>query len=257
MDNFIRETIVDVVGGYRGRTAYRTPLVGFAAASDQGFAGLRDVVGPGHLIPHDLLPGARTVVAFFVPFDSELVCLQREDSYVSRAWAEAYIETNRLIESVCGALGDALAEKGIMAAWQQPTHNFDPVELVSIWSHKHVAYLCGLGSFGRHRMLITRAGCAGRLGSLVTDAALPEETLAPHKRTADPTGEICLTWRGGPCDACIRRCPSGALTTDGFDRQRCYRYLLEVNDHFPDLGLCHVCGKCATGPCALSIPSVE
>ena len=179
MDAFIRETIVATIASYHGQTAYRTPLVGFAPADDPGFAGLRDVVAPGHLVPQDLLPGARTVVAFFVPFDRELVRLQRQDPYVSRAWAEAYIETNRLIDSVCRTLGDALAVKGVRAAWQQPTHNFDPVALVSCWSHKHVAYLCGLGSFGRHRMLITEAGCAGRLGSLVTDTDLPEAALAP------------------------------------------------------------------------------
>ncbi len=254
MDEFIRGTIVEAVGSYRGQTGYRTPLVGFTAADDPGFTGLREAVGPGHLLPQDLLPGARTVVAFFVPFDRELVRLQREDPYVSRAWAEAYIETNRLIDSVCHTLGDALAVKEIKAAWQQPTHNFDPVALVSFWSHKHVAYLCGLGSFGRHQMLITRAGCAGRLGSLVTDAVLPEASLASPGTTADPTGEFCLAGRGGHCDTCIRRCPSGALTTDGLDKQRCYRYLLEVNDHFPDLGLCDVCGKCATGPCALRMP---
>jgi epoxyqueuosine reductase QueG len=194
------------------------------------------------------------VVAFFVPFDGELVRLQRHDPYVNRAWAEAYIETNRLIESVCQVLGDALARKGVRAAWQQPTHNFDQVELVSCWSHKHVAYLCGLGSFGRHRMLVTTAGCAGRLGSLVIDAALPVEAMALHRRTAEPNGKFCLTRDGGFCDICIRRCPSGALTSDGLDRQRCYRYLLEVNDRFPDLGLCDVCGKCATGPCALKMP---
>ena len=86
MKDFIWETIVEAVERHQGRTAYRTPLVGFTPASDPGFAGLREAVGPGHLMPQDLLPGAQTVAAFFVPFDRELVLLQRQDPSVNWAW---------------------------------------------------------------------------------------------------------------------------------------------------------------------------
>jgi epoxyqueuosine reductase QueG len=273
MESLIRGTIAGAVAGHQGRITYRAPLVGFTTASDPGFAELREAVGPGHLLPQDMLTGAQTVVAFFVPFDSGLVSLQREDPEVNRAWAEAYVETNLLIESVCGALGDALAGKGVRAVWQLPTHNFDRKTLLSVWSHKHVAYLCGLGSFGRHQMLITAAGCAGRLGSLVIDAALPEATGVFRSAEAPPGSkdagemsaaatagagvEFCLARRGGRCDTCIRRCPSGALTEQGLDKQRCLRQLIQVNKQFPDLSNCLVCGKCATGPCALSVPRPE
>jgi epoxyqueuosine reductase len=250
MQEFIRDVMVDAVGSYRGKTAYRTPLVGFAPADDPRFATLKEAVGPGHLMPQDLLPAARSVVAFFIPFTGELVRLNRDDPHVSRAWAEAYVETNRLIDDVCHTLADALGGRGVRAAWQQPTHNFDPHTLTSFWSHRHVAYLCSLGAFGRHHLLITAAGCAGRLGSLVLDAELPIAA-------AEAPREFCLYRRGRSCQACIRRCPSGALTADGLDRQRCYRHVLEVADHFRDLGLCDVCGKCATGPCALEVPGED
>lgn len=42
-----------------------------------------------------------------------------------------------------------------------------------------------------------------------------------------------------------------ALTVDGLDKPACYRRLLEVDARYDDLGLCDVCGKCATGPCAV------
>ncbi len=253
MQDYIRGTIVDAVSGYRGQTGYRTPLVGFARADDPGFARLQEVVGRGHLLPQDLLPGASAVVAFFVPFREELVRLQREDRFVNRAWAEAYIETNRLIYDICGMLAGKLAGNGIRAAWQQPTHNFDRSTLVSPWSHKHVAFLCGLGSFGRNQMLITASGCAGRLGSLVLDAGLP---AAPVGSVA-PSPELCLAKAGRSCDACIRRCPSGALTETGLDKRSCFKYLQHVNKRFQDLGHCLVCGKCATGPCALKAPGAD
>ena len=45
-----------------------------------------------------------------------------------------------------------------------------------------------------------------------------------------------------------------SLTVEELDWQKCYGQLLAVNDHYSDLGLCDVCGKRATGPCALAVP---
>jgi epoxyqueuosine reductase len=109
-----------------------------------------------------------------------------------------------------------------------------------------VAAIAGLGSFGLHHMLITDAGCAGRFGSLVVDAVL-EPTSGPET----PTHERCRYFHDGSCRVCVERCPVGALTEDGLDKQRCYVWLLQVADHFHELGLADACGKCATGPCGL------
>ncbi|MCL6638274.1 MAG: epoxyqueuosine reductase [Firmicutes bacterium] len=246
MEKIINETIAAFVSRHRGGTAYRRPLTGFASAADPLFHRLKELVGPGHLLPSDLLPSARSVVAFFIPFTGELVRANRNHPYVSRQWAEAYIETNRLISSICEHLASVLSEKGVRAAWQEPTHNFDPVTLTSFWSHKHVAYLCGLGTFGRNHLLITSAGCAGRLGSLALDA--------PLEPSPAPGGENCLFRRGEECTSCMDLCPAGALTEEGLDRQKCYLRLQEVDAYFSDLGPCSVCGKCAAGPCALVVP---
>jgi epoxyqueuosine reductase QueG len=226
------------------QTAYRVPLFGYAQASDHLFNQLKKAVGPGHLLPNDLLPQAATVLAFFLPFTKELVASNRAHTYVARSWASAYIDTNALLSLCCEEITNSLANQGVKAAWQEPTHNFDPVELCSLWSHKHVAYICGLGNFGLHQMLITPSGCAGRFGSLVID--LP---LSPSPRQ---TEKQCLFHLKGKCLACVKKCPSGALTTEGLDKQKCYSYLLEVDSFYSDLGLCDVCGKCATcGPCAV------
>jgi epoxyqueuosine reductase QueG len=246
MHNYIRDLITRLATKNAGRSAYRTPLVGFAQADNPGFARLKEVVGPGHLLPQDLLPGARSVAAFFLPFTRDLTSIHRRNPYPSREWAAAYIQTNELISSICRTLVEELGKRGMRAAWQKPTHNFHAKTLTSFWSHKHVAYLCGLGTFGLHHMLITKAGCAGRLGSLVLDVPLPA--------TPVPAEEYCLHRRGRNCAACVRLCPTGALNTNGLDRHRCYRQLLEVNDFFHDLGFCDICGKCAVGPCALAVP---
>lgn len=243
MKETIRRIINDTIEEQRLATCYRPPLVGCASASDPAFAGLKRAVGENHLLPADLLPGARSVAAFFLPFTGELVRENRLDHYVAREWAVAYVETNQLIREICRRVTAHFAEHGVAVAYEQPTHNFDEQELVSFWSHKHVARICGLGQFGVHHMLITKRGCAGRLGSLVLDIPVDH----PDK----PSPEYCLAHLGKECGYCIRSCPTGALTAEGLDKQICYRQLLEVNDYYGTLGYCDVCGKCATGPCAI------
>lgn len=241
----IRTVIFDTVAAAQTRTRYREPLLAFARVDDPAFDKLPRLI-PGHLHPRDLLPGARSVCAFFLPFDPEIVLSNRpgkgRGTAASETWARAYVETNALLTEICKKLGVVLAEQGIRAAWEPPTRNFDPVRLVSAWSHKSVAAVAGLGQFGRHRMLITRAGCAGRLSSLVLDADPP---LLPGDVVRQ---DLCLYDTG--CRACVQRCPVGALTEEGYDRRRCYGQCLENDARFPQW-LADVCGKCATGPCAV------
>jgi len=153
------------------------------------------------------------------------------------------VETNALIGYISAHLIEMLAEWGIRAAAEPATHNFDPVSLVSHWSHKSVAVIAGLGSFGLHQMVITDAGCAGRFGSLVLDAHLPVNPAPPKQR--------CLYFHDGSCLECVIRCPADALDANSpLDKQRCYRHLLDVAQQYTNLGLVDVCGKCAIGPCS-------
>lgn len=242
LETLIRATIEEMVKNAGTETPYRLPLIAFASAANPGFARLREVATPQHLLPEDLLSGARSVIVFFLPFAKEVVEANRRASYVAREWAVAYVETNQLIARICQRLADILAERGARAASEPATHNFDPVSLVSRWSHKSVAVVAGLGSFGLHHMLITDAGCAGRFGSLVTDAELDPTPVVEKKR--------CLYHHDGSCRQCVKLCPVGALTEEGLDKALCYRRCLEVDAYFADLGLTDVCGKCALGPCA-------
>lgn len=239
----IVSTITQMVAESTNETAYRQPLVGFAAADDPLFGQLRQIIGEQALLPHDLLPSAQTVVSFFVPFTAQLVQRSRADAYVAREWAIAYIETNRLINDICTQLQSILAEHGVEAAAVPATHNFDQQTLTSRWSHKSVAYIAGLGTFGVHQMLITPQGTAGRCGSLVISASLPA--------SARPEREYCSYRRDGSCLVCVANCPVQALSADSFDRRRCYQRVLEVDAFYSELDLCDVCGRCALGPCAL------
>jgi epoxyqueuosine reductase len=225
-------------------TEYREPLVAFVSASNPAFADLRKLVTEEHMVPEDLLPGARSVVSFFLPFAPWVVeANDRHRNRVAREWAMAYRETNALIGRITGHLAEVLARRGIRSAAEPATHNFDPITLVSRWSHKSVAVVAGLGSFGLHQMVITDAGCAGRFGSLVLDAGLPVSELVPRQR--------CLYFHDGSCLECVARCPVSALDPDvPLDKQSCHRQLHSVAEVYQSLGLVDVCGKCAIGPCS-------
>jgi epoxyqueuosine reductase QueG len=246
--HFIEAFIVRAAAAAEGETAYRRPLVGFADAEDPAWPRLREIAEPTHLLPADLLSGARTVVAFFVPFAEQIVQANRRAEGTAREWVIAYLETNVLINRIAADLIEALAAQGVRGAAQPSTHNWDPQTLVSGWSHKSAAAIAGLGSFGLHRMLITELGCAGRFGSLVIDA-----TIEP---TSGPQPERCLYLTDGKCTYCVQACPSGALrqapgAEPNLDKQRCYDHLLKIE---ASLGA-DACGKCAVGPCALRAPA--
>ena len=114
---------------------------------------------------------------------------------------------NALIERIASRLIETLADHGVRAAAAPATHNYDPEDLICRWSHKSVAVIAGLGSFGLHRMVITDSGCAGRFGSLVIDTEL--------RFTSPPVRERCLYFHDGSCWECITRCPVNALSMEG------------------------------------------
>ncbi|MFH1689779.1 MAG: ClbS/DfsB family four-helix bundle protein [Candidatus Eisenbacteria bacterium] len=248
LKELITGTVRSVVADGRTVTAYRPPLVGFADATDPRFGDLSGHVGSCEMLPEDLLPGARTVVSFFLPFGEEVVEANRQrKSRVASEWAVAYIETNALIGRVCGALAEVLGEHGFRAAAEPATGKFDRKTLKSCWSHKSAAVIAGLGTFGLHHMVITEAGCAGRLGSLVTDAA-----ISPEPRSVR---QYCAHLRGETCQDCVARCPIGALNGEGaIDTAICWVRCTAVADRIGGDERAEVCGKCAVGPCAMESP---
>jgi len=245
----LERAVEDAVEAADTRTSYRTPLVGFASAGDSRFADLKTHIGPHHLLPEDVLEGAKSVISFFLPFSAEVVDAHRvRRGSVAREWAVAYSETNELIGDVCERLSRVLREHGHEATFAPATGNFERATFESTWSHKSCAVIAGLGRFGLHHMVITEAGCAGRFGSVVTTAP-----LKPAPRMAR---ELCIHLAGGTCKDCVSRCPVGALNGRGeLDKELCWQRCTAVSKRFTDLGPKNkICGKCAVGRCALEVP---
>lgn len=227
---------------------WRDSRTGFALIHERPFQKLRTWVRQDHLMPEDLLPGAESVISFFLPFTKEITCSNNDGVPASRQWGEAYVKTNSLIRLINEEISYMLEAGGFNCAQIPATHNFDKESLTSRWSHRHVAYLSGLGTFGKNNLLITESGCSGRLGSLVTDAPLSSTPL--------PQQEFCIERRGKSCGACVGRCAKGALTTQNYDRHSCYEQCLDNSKNLGKESLMDVCGKCLTKlPCTYSVPA--
>lgn len=244
----LREEIIDLITAAVANAPraelFRQPLVGFSAADDPLYLQLQEFVGPWHMQPQDILPQAKTIISFFLPFSAQVVTSNRGGDRPSHLWAESYVEANKLINHICDEIIALLTKKGIDAATVRATHTYDESTLQAGWSHRSAARIAGLGRFGVNRMLITPVGCAGRYGSVL----IGEET-APDPHVDE---EYCLYYQDGSCLVCLSACPVDALGVDSFDRFTCHDRLLENAKAFVSIGKCDVCGKCVVaGPCAL------
>lgn len=231
-------------------TGWEKPLVAYARANDPLFAQLKELASPIHKMPSDFLKEAKTVVTYFISFKKDVVKSNLKGQYCSKTWALSYIETNQLIAALNHHLQKLLIKEGHQAVFVPATHNFDPKTLLSGWSHRSVAYIAGLGTFGINHMLITQAGCCGRIGSLVTDLEL--------EATPRPIVEYCLHLAGGSCGRCAKKCVNHALTLDHLDKHQCYEMCLLNADKQADLdSIADVCGKCLVGvPCSTAAPTL-
>ena len=251
MKNNLKNLVTEYISEYQKdkeiESSWREPLLKFAAADDPLFGELKNIISPTHALPEDILAGAETVLAYFIPFSREIVNSNLEGRYPSREWAVAYVETNQLIEDLNQYLQEELAAEGWQSSNIPATHHFDKERLISNWSHRHVAYIAGLGTFGINNMLITQKGCAGRVGTLITDLK-----IEPSQRTDK---ERCLNKAGKNCQQCVDSCVNSSLQLDSFARSKCYQLLSENDDLYADLALTDVCGKCSVGlPCSLKSP---
>lgn len=224
---------------------WKKPIVGFADARDPYFPSLRELIRPDHHLPQDFLPGAKTVMVWFVPFLPEIGKSNHGGAMPSAQWADAYNITNamaaRVGEELCRWIRELPGED---AALPRDAGMLDHDIPWSLWSHRHAAYRAGIGTFGINNMLITAEGCVGRCFSLVTTLNITPDSPLQEER--------CLYKRNGSCGLCVSRCPVGALTPSGFDRYACMERLAanKANN-----AAASVCGKCIVGlPCSYANP---
>jgi epoxyqueuosine reductase QueG len=204
--------------------------------------------------PEDL-----SVVSFVLPFTQNT----RRDNAAAVEWpAERWAQVRLLGEifsqTFVREIVTDLMGRGVLAIAPDVTPMFNKkrypeVGWASPWSHRHMAYAAGLGTFGMHDFLITETGVAHRLGSFVVNLK-----LKPNRRRPEDIHAHCLHYQGRPCLKCSKRCPVDAITAEkAHNKETCYQRVAKslkyCNEHY------HIfiygCGLCATGvPCASEIP---
>ena len=157
MNNKIMELIKDYLKNYKKNKGtesdWREPVIGFASADDPMFLELKDLISPSHSLPTDFISDAKSIIVFFLPFHEEIIKSNTYDIESSRAWDIANIETNNLIVNINKYLHDKITEIGYTSTVLPPTYNYDTKKLISDWSHRHVGYIAGIGTFGINNML--------------------------------------------------------------------------------------------------------
>ena len=255
-----------------GEVIYDEPLVGFARGDDPLFRRYKRVIGKFHYTPLEWVklalgekspPNLRArdlrVIAWVLPITEKTREENRMQGKVtSRRWAHTRLYGEGCNQALRSYVVSILTEKGYLALapFQSPlfaTLKDSRVGHASNWSERHALYAAGLGTFGLSDGLITPKGKAMRCGSVVTNLPL-KPTPHPYRGR----GDYCLFHRQGTCMECAHRCPVGAITEKGHDKDVCRSFVHEKMGHYIrqtyDIEI-HACGLCQVGvPCESEIP---
>lgn len=248
-----------------GLRMYDFPVLGVASPDDGYFETCREpgVIGPHFMPPRAWLPEARSVISLFLAFTPKVADTNAAlPTWPSDEWLHARIEGQAFLNALMSHLKNFLEEGGYpsvvpsddprfcsaaarKAGTSANTEKLPGLSFTSVWSERHVAYACGLGTFGLSKGFITKHGIAGRFGSIVTTLELP-----PTGRDYTGAYQYCTM-----CGACAINCPVGAISLEGGkDHQICSDFLDKTKERYrPRYG----CGKCQVAvPCQGMAPGV-
>jgi ferredoxin len=246
------------------------PLVGFASGEDPFFKQYKKIIGKFHFTPQEIFDltfgqGERSrklsVISWVLPASEDIRKSNRKEvKYPSLLWAHARDFGEQFNIKLRDHLVSLLKKNGYKAVAPMNSPYWKRVQsprvgLASKWSERHAAYACGLGAFGLSDGLITAKGKAIRVGSVVTDLLLkPSNKIYPHHHAN------CLYYFNETCKACATRCPAGAISAKGHDKDKCeaYTYGVAFRDKKGEYGVKITgCGLCQTKvPCEFEIPKL-
>ncbi len=229
-----------------GMQIFNEPIFAYGDVEDDGFVSLKNpsVIGEHFILPRKWLPNSQTVISFFLPFTDEIIKSNRKDKHwPSSEWLHGRIEGQKFITEFSRYINLKLVDEGYESIVPTLDPRFETANFTSNWSERHVAFVCGLGTFGLSKGIITEKGMSGRMGSIVTNLK-----LKPSVKKYNDVYEYCSM-----CGACIKKCPVEAISLEnGKDHKTCSEFLDETKMKYnPRYG----CGKCQVSvPCERNIP---
>ena len=259
---------------FYGEPIYEEPGIGFVRGDDPILEQYKEIIGPHHFTPGEIMrwqaeqngveppaPEDLSVVSFYLPFTSKTIKDNAAAAdWTSERWAQTRLLGEIFSQTLVREIVTDLMGRGILAVSPDVTPQFNKkrypkVGWASPWSHRHMAYAAGLGTFGMHDFMITEKGAAVRFASFVVNLK-----LTPNRQRLEDIHAYCRHYQGLPCLKCLKRCPVDAITAEhAHDKDSCAKRVGEslkyCNKHY------HIfiygCGLCATGvPCEHEIPKL-
>jgi epoxyqueuosine reductase len=249
--------------------AWAEPLVGFSRGDDPLYLQFKDDIGPFYLTPDEIfnrtfserpVPAKHlTVISWILPqTEATKSDARREFWYPPERWVrsrkygeDVNMRLHEHLEGMLQGAGYRTLAPSRSSLWALAQS--ERFGLCSNWSERHAAYASGLGTFGLCDGLITSVGKAMRCGSVVARVDIP-----PTKRPYSDPHAYCLFFSKGICCACIMRCPAGAISLKGHDKEKCKAYINNATLPYNNsrFGLqTYACGLCQTKvPCESGIP---
>jgi epoxyqueuosine reductase QueG len=266
--DFVNESPENTLRNEANEKAWGKPLVGFSNGVDPLYDFYKEDIGPFFLTPMEWFEAnfprtetqdeGLTVISWILPQTKATKAEHRlPRNMPTERWARARIYGEAFNDKLRGHVVEKLKEAGYeaVAPMLSPLWSRDTSEkygFASSWSERHAAYASGLGTFGLCDGLITPKGKAMRAGSVIA-----RMVIQPSVREYEDHHAHCLYYAKGTCMECVDRCPAGAISEAGHDKERCSKYVratrkyVESNFGFNGYG----CGLCQTGvACESKIP---
>ncbi len=188
--------------------------------------------------PESILPTAKSVIVIGIPIQRAII-----ETAPSISYANAYKNVNTMLDQITERISLELNILGYDSIYI-PRDGYHGIEGLkdspsAFFSHRHAAYLAGLGTFGMNNVILTKKyGPRIRFSSVITTAELPSDSpmteelcikckkctkVCPVSAVSDQMypskitkKELCIDFAAelakkgiSPCGACIRVCPVG------------------------------------------------
>lgn len=249
------------------------PIIGFSKGDDPYYTFFKKDIGNFYWLPHEAFAlghngdqvedQALTLVSLAFPQTQKTKSIHKTGSdRPTLRWQVSRGEWEGFITDYCKTLVAMFEKMGLPAVAIDliPEFSRDTSEkygIASKWSHRHTAFVSGLGTFGLSDGMITKKGKAMRFTTLIIKNT---QGIEADERPYEKHTDWCQFYVDGSCGVCMKRCPIGAITEKGHDKEACSRFLIQIKEELVQDGTLNPdyissCGLCQCGvPCQDNIP---
>lgn len=212
---------------------HRAELESLALREGMAVFGVADM-GPLRDVLHDSILGPAQGLGFGISIGFRLSdpIVDGIEDRPTLIYKHHYKVANYMLDRAAAAIHSYIVERGYRALPIPASQVVDWDRNLGHLSHKAVAVQAGLGWIGKSALFVHPVHRARlRLATILTDMPLEPGEKRP--------GLSC-----GSCRACIEACPAGAITEQGYDRDKCAEKLRDFS-RMPGIGqsICGVCVK--------------